>query len=57
MYEFTDPRLAHPLPKAGRRPRFHTYNFILTIMTAGLWLPVWIIRSYSHVYKDAIRLP
>ena len=55
MYEFTDPRLPHP-PRV-KRPGFHALHFTLTFITCGLWLPVWIIRSYSRVYPHASRLP
>lgn len=61
-WDRTDPREWAPVPatkavpvvqqtvvvQADRRRPNHLLHLVLTILTAGLWLPVWIIRTIGR---------
>ena len=40
--------------KAERAPTSHVLHLLLTLITAGLWLPVWIIVAMSASYTCAV---
>lgn len=36
---------ASALSNGGKRPINHLFHLIMTLLTCGLWLPVWLIKA------------
>ena len=47
----TDPKLMIKLDRLAKAKTNHILHIILTVLTYGVWMPVWIIIAYNNAKK------